>query len=199
VQSSLLQAQIGILDFQAARYLMTGEVPAQVGNDHPVFMPTSAYSTRDGYLNLSAPGRLWKRLCDAIGRPELADMPEFATGAERSRNRDALKRALNAAFASDTTEAWIGRLNAAGVPCGPIYTLDETFADPQVEHLEAAATVRHGKLGDIRVVNQVVKLKRTPASMARPTPDKGEHTDEILAELGYAANAIQAFRAAGVI
>jgi formyl-CoA transferase len=186
VQSSLLQAGLVLLDFQAARYLMKGEVPQQMGNDHPTSMPTSAYRTADGYLNVGASGEpMWKRLCETLGRPELAARPEFATEAERSRNRVALNAALNEAFAERSSAEWIEVLNRAGVPCGPIYAMDEVFADPQVRHLGCAAPARHPVLGEVRLVNQMVGLSRTPASIATATPELGEHTDEILRELGW--------------
>ena len=143
VQSSLLQAQIALLDFQAVRYLVEGEVPGQVGNDHPTFMPTSAYLTSDGYINLSSPGNLWPRLCEAIGHPELKAKPEFANSPARSKNRELLKQELNAIFTQKTTREWIEILNAAGVPSGPIYTMDQVFADPQVQHVKAAVPVKH--------------------------------------------------------
>ncbi len=186
VQSNLLQAQIGVMDFQAARYLMTGEVPAQVGNDHPHSMPTSAYRTGDGYINIGASGSaIWTRFCKALGRDEWLADPRFADEPARARNRVELNRAISEVTATRTTAQWIENLNQAGVPSGPIYTMAEVFADPQVRHLQAAATVRHPRLGETRIVNQVVKLSRTPATMARATPELGEHTEEILAELGY--------------
>ncbi len=188
VQSSLLMSGIALLDFQAARYLMDKEVPPQVGNDHPTSMPTSAYATADGYINIGASGEgMWVRLCNAVGRPELLKRAEFEGGANRAKNRKALNVELNAALKTKTSAEWISILNAAGVPCGPIYSMDQVFADPQVRHIHAAATVKHPKLGDIQVVNQAVGLSRTPASMARATPEIGEQTDEVLAEAGYGA------------
>lgn len=186
VQSSLLQAGLVLLDFQAARYLMKGEVPPQVGNDHPYSMPTSAYQTSDGYINIGASGEaMWKRLCEAIGRPELHDRAEFRSEPDRAKHRVALNAALNEALAVKTSAEWIAILNAASVPCGPIYAMDEVFADPQVQHLGCAAPVSHPALGEINVVNQMVGLSRTPAGMATATPELGEHTDELLRELGH--------------
>jgi formyl-CoA transferase len=186
VQSSLLQAGLTLLDFQAARYLMKGEVAPQTGNDHPTSMPTSAYRTADGYLNVGASGEaMWKRLCEALGCEALVGRVEFATEADRARNRGALNAELNAAFAARSSAEWMDRLNRAGVPCGPIYAMDEVFADAQVQHLRCAAPVQHPALGEIRLLNQMVGMSRTPASMARATPELGEHTDEILRELGF--------------
>ena len=199
VQSSLLQAQIALLDFQAARYLVEGEVPGQVGNDHPTFMPTSAYLTSDGYINLSSPGNLWPRLCEAIGHPELKTRAEFDNGPARSKNRELLKQELNAIFSTKTTNEWIEILNTAGVPSGPIYTMDQVFADPQVQHVKAAATVRHPHLGEMRILNQAVGLSRTPASIVRATGEMGEHTDEVLAEMGYSGDQIRALHERGVL
>ena len=188
VQSSLLMSGIALLDFQAARYLMKQEVPPQVGNDHPTSMPTSAYTTADGHINVAAAGEgMWKRLCTAIGRPELLARAEFEGPANRAKNRKALNAELNAALSTKKSEEWISILNAASVPCGPIYTMDQVFADPQVQHLRAAADIKHPKLGDIRVVNQAVGLSRTPATMASATPEIGQHTDEVLGEAGYSA------------
>jgi formyl-CoA transferase len=195
VQSSLLHAGIALADFQAARYLKEGEVPRQVGNDHPTSMPTSAYKTADGYINVAASGDgMWQRLCKAIGREELLARPEFKDQPARAKNRAALNAELNAALARKTGADWIEALNAAGVPCGPIYTMDQVFADPQVQHIRAAAEVRHPRLGTYRVVNQAVRLSRTPATMATASPELGEHTDEVLAELGYSAAQIAALR-----
>jgi crotonobetainyl-CoA:carnitine CoA-transferase CaiB-like acyl-CoA transferase len=200
VQSNLLQAQIALMDFQAARYLVTGDVPQQVGNDHPHSMPTSAYRTKDGYLNIGASGTvIFRRFCKAIGREEWVDRPEYADEKARSANRTRLNAEIGLIMAAKTTAEWSALLNEAGVPSGPIYTMDEVFADPQVQHLGAAAVVKHPKLREIRIVNQVVKLSRTPASIAQATPELGEHTDEILAELGYAGESLDALRARHVI
>jgi formyl-CoA transferase len=200
VQSSLLMSGIALLDFQAARYLMAGEVPPQVGNDHPTSMPTSAYTTADGHMNVAASGEgMWKRLCAAIDRPDLLARAEFEGAANRARNREALNAELNTALRMKKSEEWISILNTAGVPCGPIYSMDQVFADPQVQHLHAAATVKHPVLGEIRVVNQAVGLSRTPATMAGATPEIGQHTDEVLTEAGYSGAEIAAMRKNKVI
>jgi formyl-CoA transferase len=193
-------SQIALMDFQAARYLVDGEVPEQMGNDHPTSMPTSAYATSDGWVNIGASGEaIWERLAGALGRPELVTRPEFADARARSANRVALNAEIGAVIATRTTAEWVGRLNEAGVPCGPIYTMDQVFADPQVRHLGAAAPVCHPRLGEVRIVNQAVRLSRTPATMARATPELGEHSAEILRELGYDATRIDELRSRGVI
>jgi formyl-CoA transferase len=200
VQSSLLQSGIALLDFQAARYLMKGEVPPQVGNDHPTSMPTSAYTTADGYINVAASGEgMWARLCQAIGRKDLLEAPEYKGAEKRAENRAALNAVLNDALRKASSQDWVEKLNRAGVPCGPIYNVDQVFADPQVQHLQAAAEVEHPQLGRFQVVNQAVKLSRTAATMAAATPEVGQHTDEILRELGYSQSDIQGLRERRVV
>ena len=195
VQSSLLMSGIALLDFQAARYLVEGEVPPQVGNDHPTSMPTSAYTTSDGYINIGASGEgMWVRLCNSIGRPELLERTEFKGNSTRAKNRIALNAEINDTLKSKTSDEWIGILNDGGVPCGPIYTIDQVFADPQVRHLGAAAPIKHPKLGDIKLINQPATLSRTPATLATATPEIGEHTTEVLGEAGYSAAEIAHLR-----
>jgi crotonobetainyl-CoA:carnitine CoA-transferase CaiB-like acyl-CoA transferase len=200
VQSNLLQAAIQLLDFQAARYTMSGEVPQQVGNDHPTSMPTSAYTTADGHMNVAATGtKMWQRVCEGIGRPDLFEHPDFNTAEARAKNRKALNAELNKGFAKKKSAEWVEILNAAGVPCGPIYSMDQVFADPQVQHLQAAAEVEHPTLGRLRLINQPVKLSRTPASLAAASPERGEHTEEVLREAGYSDSEISEFKSGKVV
>jgi len=200
VQSSLLNAGIGLLDFQAARYVMKGEVPPQVGNDHPTSMPTSAYKTKDGHINVAGSGDgMWKRVCQVIGREEIATDERFKTNELRATNRAALNALLNEALAKRPSAEWIETFNKVGVPCGPIYKMDEVFADPQVQHLGASVEVSHPKVGRFKILNQPVKLSRTPAEIKTATPELGAHTDEILKEAGFDEKQIKDLRAKGAI
>ncbi|MFL6652572.1 MAG: CaiB/BaiF CoA transferase family protein [Sulfurifustaceae bacterium] len=200
VQSSLLEAQISMLDFQATRWLIEHEVPKQAGNDHPTSIPTGVFPTADGHLNIAATGDvMFTRLCKTLGAEQLLADPEFKTDALRSKNRVRLNRELAAITMTRPTAEWVATLNEAGVPCGPIFTIDQVFADPQVRHLGIAQTVQHAKLGPIQIVGQPVRLSRTPSRVRSASPDKGEHTDEILRELGYDAAAIAELRAKKII
>jgi len=200
VQASLLQSGLGLMDFQAARYLVDGVVPGQVGNDHPTSMPTSAYPTADGHMNVGAGGdSIWHRLCEALERPALAGDPRFATDQDRSRHRAALNAVLAEVFVTRPTAEWLERLNGAGVPCGPIYTVDQVFADPQVVHGGMAQTVPHPTRGEVRLLAPTAVLSRTPGRLERTLGPKGEDTEDVLAELGYGEAEIAALRADAVI
>src|SRR5688572_2597139 len=200
VQSSLLQAGVSLLDFQAARFLMEKEVPPQVGNDHPTSMPTSAYRTKDGHINVAASGEgMWTSLCKVIGREDMLASPDFKGGKKRAENRAKLNSILNESLAQKTSAEWIEILNQAGIPCGPIYKVDEVFADPQVRHLGVATPVEHPKLGRYPVLANAAVLSRTPARVAAATPEIGQHTDEVLQELGYGAGEIKKLREGGVV
>jgi len=200
VQSNLLQAAIQLLDFQAARYTMSGEVPEQVGNDHPTSMPTSAYATADGHINVAAAGsNMWRIVCEVIGRPELVDHPDFKAAEHRARNRKALNREMSNGFAKKTSAEWVDILNKAGVPSGPIYRMDQVFADPQVKHMQVATEVEHPALGKLRLINQPIKLSRTPAKLVAATPARGEHTEEVLLDLGFDLQEIKKLKSEGIV
>jgi crotonobetainyl-CoA:carnitine CoA-transferase CaiB-like acyl-CoA transferase len=200
VQTSLLQAQVFMLDFQAARWLVDHEVPRQAGNNHPTSIPTGVFATADGHINIAVAGQeIWRRFCQAIGHEELTLNPAYAAPAERSRNRDALNAELAAILRRQPSAHWIELLNRAGVPCGPINTIDQVFADPQVRHLGLAQRVRSHERGEIEMVAQPIVMSRTPSRIRTPPPTMGEHTDEILRELGYDDRRIAELRAAEVL
>lgn len=194
VRSSLLQAQIAMLDFQAARYLVDGVVPAQAGNDHPYSTPMGVVRTADGFINIgvAAQGQ-WVAFCSAIDNPKLAEHPDFATQDDRFRNRSALNAKLADIFATRTSQEWLARLEARGVPAGPIYKMDEVFADPQVQHLGIAVPVSDNDR-QATLVGQPIDLSRTPASLVSLLPEAGANNDEILKELGFAQADIDALR-----
>ena len=200
VETSLLAAQIAMLDFQAARWLIAKEVPQQAGNDHPTTIPTGTFRTRDGYINIASAGdEIYRRLAHALGAPELADHPLYATGKLRSQNRKALNAAIEEITKTRSSAEWVAALNEAGVPCGPILKIDEVFADPQVRHLGIAQAVDHKTLGRIELVGQAVRLSRTPSRLRTASPDPGEHTDKVLGELGLLQDEIADLRAKGVV
>ena len=199
VQTSLLQAQIFMLDFQAARYLVAGEVAGQAGNNHPTGAPTGVFRTQDGYVNVAPTPVMWKRFCKAIEREDLVAHPHYATPKDRRVHRDELNELISEITKTMTTAAVVDRLNAAGIPCGPIYTIDQTFSDPQVRHLGIAQSVQSPALGTINLVGQPFTLSRTPSQLVSGAPEHGEHTDAILTELGYSANDISKWRQSGTI
>lgn len=200
VTTSLLQAQIAMLDFQAARWLKDGEVAGQAGNDHPTGIPTGVFRTADGHINIGASGgSLYERLCRAMGAEELLSNPDYADDDARSANRHALNGEIESYTVKRGTAEWVETLNDAGVPCGPINSIEQTFADPQVRHLAMATTVDHPVMGAFDVVGQGVSLDRTPFHIHSAPPDQGEHTDAILGELGYDDGAIAGLRADGII
>jgi formyl-CoA transferase len=200
VQSSLLQAGISLLDFQAARYLMEKEVPPQVGNDHPTSMPTSAYRTKDGHINVAASGEgMWTKLCKVVGREDMLQSPDFKGGKKRAENRAKLNSILHESLSRKTSAEWIEILNKEGIPCGPIYNVGQVFSDAQVKHLGVATPVEHAKLGRYEVLANAAVLSRTPAKVVAPTPEIGEHTDEILRELKYRPEEIDKLRQGGVV
>jgi formyl-CoA transferase len=199
VTTSLLQAQIFMLDFQGARWLINGEVPKQAGNDHPTSIPTGVFKTADGYINIATTGqKIWERFCNALEATGLMQRPEYQTSAARSQNRKALNAEIDEFTAKRSSADWVERFNKAGVPCGPIYSIDQVYADPQVEHLGMAQKV---KLKDktIRMAGQPMALSRTPSRLVARPPALGEHTNTVLKEFGFSAKAIAALRKAKAV
>jgi crotonobetainyl-CoA:carnitine CoA-transferase CaiB-like acyl-CoA transferase len=200
VQTSLLQAQIFMLDFQAARWLMHQEVPKQAGNNHPTSIPTGVFKTSDGYINIAATGhKIWERLAYAIGAPELLSDERFMSGAKRLANRDALNAAIELRTLKQTSAAWVDELNMAGVPCGPIYSVDQMFDDAQVRHLGMAQDVPNPEGRHIRLLSQPVTLSRTPSRIAVRPPEIGEHTGDVLSEFGFSPGEIADLKANKIV
>lgn len=202
VQTSLLESQIAMLDFQAAQWLIDHKVPRSTGNEHPLTVPTGVFETSDGHLNLAAIGQtMWKRLCEALDLPHLVDEPGFGSDPERVCNRGRVNAAIGAAFKTRSTADWTTRLLKAGVPCGPIYRVDQMFEDPQVKHLGMARPMHHPELGDIAVVGLPMQFSRHPRHEGPlvPAPHQGDQTDSILGGLGYSAGQIAALRSQLVV
>ncbi len=192
VQANLLSSMIALCDFQAARWLIDGEVPPQAGNDHPVTTPMGTFASADGHFNLGVGNtRQFRQLCEVIDRPDLRDHPEYQTPAGRSQGRAALRAELARSFACKTTQEWVDALNAADVPCGPICNMQQVFEDPQVQHLPTTTMLDHPRRGPIRVLNTPAVLSRTPVRVTRTQSETGEHTRELLTELGYTLEDIQ--------
>jgi formyl-CoA transferase len=200
VNTSLLQAQIFMLDFQAARWLQMGEVAKQAGNNHPTSIPTGVFKTKDGHINIAATGHvMWERTCQAIGAPELIEHPDYKTGDLRSKNRDRLNAAIEAKTVARTSAEWIDIFNKTGVPCGPIYSIDQVFADPQVQHLHVAQSATRPDGSEQVFVGQPIGLSRTPSAIVATPPEQGQHTDEVLKEFGFADDEIAALHKAQVV
>jgi crotonobetainyl-CoA:carnitine CoA-transferase CaiB-like acyl-CoA transferase len=200
VETSLLQAQIFMLDFQAARWLVNREVAKQAGNNHPTSIPTGVFKTSDGYINIATAGqKIWERFCRVLEAPQMINKPEYATGQNRSKNRDALNAQINRLTAKRPSAEWVERFNKAGVPSGPIYCIDQMFADPQVKHVGMAQPVNTEDTPALTLVGQPVSLSRTPSQLAAAPPGLGEHTDAVLKEFGFSATEIAALRQANAI
>jgi len=200
VRTSLLEAMIAMLDFQATRWTIDNEVPPQEGNDHPTMIPMGCFATSDGYVNIAAfGGRLWNRFCEVVGLPELVSDERFLTGRARSDNRAELNMLIQDRLCTATAHHWVTALNEAGVPAGPVNSINAVFADPQVAHLAMVAPVQHATLGEQRLVRNPVSMSRTPHAVRSPSPEPGEHTDEVLAEAGLSADEIADLHRGGIV
>jgi len=200
VHTSLLESQIFMLDFQAARYLVKGEVAGQTGNDHPTFTPTGVFRTSDGYINIAASsGRLWERLCDALGKPEWKTNPDWNTGLGRTKHRAALNAAVTEITRHKPAAHWLELFEAAGIPSGPINTIDKVFADPQVQHLGIGTPVHSPLFGDTRMVASPLNVSGASRNIRSNLPEPGANTDEVLRDAGYSTEEIAALRASGAI
>jgi len=199
VQASLIESQMFTLDLQAARYLVDGIVPKQVGNEHPTGVPTNVYKTRDGYVNIAPIPAMWGRFCKALGREDLIDHPDFATREVRRKRRAEVNALIQSITAEMDTATLTRRLEEAEVPCGPIYTVAEAFNDPQARHLGLGQPVTATDGREITLPRQPFRLSRTPSTLRTRTPEFAEHTDEVLRELGLSQAEIAALRERGVV
>jgi formyl-CoA transferase len=200
VYTSLLETQIFLLDFQGSRYLMKGEVAGQTGNDHPTMTPSSVYPTQDGFINLAASsGRLFERLCEVTGKTEWLSHPKYGKLPDRTANRPEFNAALSEVLKTRPSAYWVEKFDEAGIPAGPINTIDKVFADPQVQHLGMAAPVKGGALGDTKVVNSPLNFLGIKKEIRKPTPEAGEHNNEVLEWLGYSKSEIDRLKGLGVI
>ena len=201
VHTSLLESMAFMLDFQASRWIQAGEIAEQAGNDHPTGVPQGCFATADGLINMSAPGGMFKRFCDAVDAPGLLADPEFQTAESRSDNRKRLNSEIGAILKEKPSDHWVRLLNDAGVPCGPVNRIDQTFNDPQVAHLDVVRDVEHTRLGTLGVVRQPVNLssRPQPQTFRYASPDAGEHNDDVLSEFGLSDNEIASLREAGAI
>ena len=200
VHTSLLESQVFLLDFQAARWLMAGEVAGQMGNDHPTICPMGVFPAADSQINIAAstPAQ-FERFCDVVGRPDWLEDERFSNTRRRTENREG----LNAAIATETRKRpadwWIDRLEAAGIPCGPILSIDQVFADPQVKHLGMATPALHPRLGETQMVASPINMSGLETGVRQVAPMAPADTDDVLAEIGYSAAEIAEMRTEGVI
>jgi formyl-CoA transferase len=200
VYTSLLEAGLGLMDFQITRWTIEGEDPPQAGNHHPTHAPMGCFATADGYVNIAgAGGNMMKSFLNAIDASELLDDPRFDTGAKRLEHRDLLNTLIEERVRTNTTEHWVRVLNEVGVPCGPVYTVAEAFADPQVQHLGMAEPVQHPEMGELRLLRNPVTMSRSTRDIEHATPEAGEHTDEVLTELGLSGDEIAGLRQRAVV
>jgi formyl-CoA transferase len=199
LHTSLLEAQVYMMDFQTSRWTIEGEIPGQAGNYHPTSIPTGVYKTKDGHINIAVfGGKIWERFAEAMGAPEWIEDDRSKTKAARSVHRDWLNAEIEKRLRQNTSDYWIDTLNKAGVACGRINNIKEVFEEPQVQHLGMLKKVTSKWLGEQTLMGQPVTLSRTPSTIARAAPKRGEHTEEILGELGYDASELARLKSQGV-
>jgi CoA:oxalate CoA-transferase len=200
VEVSLTNGLVSLLAYIATNYFATGTAPARSGNDHPIAAPYGLFATRDGQIALApADDAFFRRLADALGEPGLKTDPLYATQSARVANRVRINAIVGGKLAAGTTEYWVELLNDAGVPCGPVNSVAEVFADPQILAQGMVMDVEHPGYGIVRMLGFPIKLSNTPCRVRRPAPGLGEHSEEILAELGYGASDRETWRQNGVI
>jgi formyl-CoA transferase/CoA:oxalate CoA-transferase len=200
VDIGMLDATAALLTYQAGNFFATGLTPARLGNRHPTIAPYETFPTADGEIVIAVGNDgIWRRLCPAIERPDLAEDPRFRTNRDRLAHYDALKAELDRALRARSRADWIARLKAASVPCGAVRDVREVLADPQLEARDMVQTVQHPTAGPTRVINTPIKLSQTPGAVRRPPPTLGQHTDAVLRELEYDQEMIASLRASGTV
>ena len=200
VNTSLLQAQIFMLDFQAARWLSENHVAGQAGNNHPTSVPTGVFKTSDGSINLAVAGEtIWKRFVEAVDKGEWLEMDEFKNAKERLKNRDYLNKLIEEVTITKTSDEWVEKLEKVGVPCGPINSIDKVFDDPQVKHLGIAQSIDTIPFGQTQLVGQPFNLSRSPSIMKQRPPEKGEHNEDVLLDLGYSSEELDKLKSKNII
>ena len=200
VNTSLLQAQIFMLDFQAARWLSENHVAGQAGNNHPTSVPTGVFKTSDGSINLAVAGEtIWKRFAEAVDKGEWLEMDEFKNAKERLKNRDYLNKLIEEVTITKTSDEWVEKLEKVGVPCGPINSIDKVFDDPQVKHLGIAQSIDTIPFGQTQLVGQPFNLSRSPSIMKQRPPEKGEHNEDVLLDLGYSSEELDELKSKNII
>ncbi|HVB65378.1 MAG TPA: CoA transferase, partial [Nitrolancea sp.] len=200
VESSLLEGQVSWLTYHAVSYFATEQVPERIGSAHASVAPYGAFPTRKGFLVVAvASDALWRRFCRALGNSDLVDDPRFATNALRCANRDALDELLIPILASDDSDAWATKMDAAGVPCSPVNTIDTVLSLPQIAHRDMVVDVPRPEIPDLRLPGIAIKLEETPGSVRLPPPALGEQTEQILMQIGYSAEEIALFRSSGIV
>ena len=200
VNTSLLQAQIFMLDFQAASWLSENHVAGQAGNNHPTSVPTGVFKTSDGSINLAVAGEtIWKRFVEAVDKGEWLEMDEFKNAKERLKNRDYLNKLIEEVTITKTSDEWVKKLEKVGVPCGPINSIDKVFDDPQVKHLGIAQSIDTIPFGQTQLVGQPFNLSRSPSIMKQRPPEKGEHNEDVLLDLGYSSEELDELKSKNII
>ena len=200
VNTSLLQAQIFMLDFQAARWLSEKHVAGQAGNNHPTSVPTGVFKTSNGSINLAVAGEtIWRRFVEAVDKKEWLEMHEFKDAKQRLKNRDYLNKLIEEVTISKTSDEWVEKLEKVGVPCGPINSIDKVFSDPQVNHLGIAQSVDTIPCGQTELVGQPFNLSRSPSIMKQRPPEKGEHNADVLLDLGFSNEELDEFKSKNII
>ena len=199
LHTSLLESMIYMMDFQNSRWLIDGDIPTQAGNYHPTSIPTGVYKAKDGYMNIAVFGsKIWERFCDILGAPEWVTDERSKDKQGRSINRDSINAEINRRLAAQDCAYWVERFNEGGVACGLINDVKGVFEEPQVQHLGIVKDVVSIHHGPQKMVGQPVQLQRTPSTIVRSAPKRGEHSEEILKELGLEASELASLKSKGV-